>query len=483
MENSIQRNYALIFKNVLTYLPSRFLIMLNSVIIIPLFTYLLNEKDMSIYLIALQILNLICTCSFDWITKAVLRFYEKYNINKSLDTFFSSILWISIIVYAVIFSGYFIFKDLLLTKFAIDNTIFLLTLFLVVPCGIRQFLYQILRVRNKAKLYTFTILLYQLSFIVLFLGIAQIFPNAQAILLAMNIAIFFIDIYIISTIMLNYKIKFYIDLSIAMETLKYAMPLIVTNSCYWFVFNFSKLIFQHMHEYLSTAITGVSWMLSESIIQPLVTVFIFACFPVIIKKFEHKKIFKPYFTNMIQLYCFLLIPVVSIFCFYSKEIVELIFPKNYYPAHLMLPFFALSIFMHELMKLINIKYHLKNRTYIEMILGAGIASVAYFANLFMINKYAILGAAVAMFLTECTLIFTNIFIKFKSLDYINYKKVSKTFILTSLIGLIAFSILHIISIGINPNMSYYKIFLASKIIIFTAIYYVLTFKCKEKILS
>ena len=152
MEGSIKKNYYLIFNNIMTYLPSRILIILNSVIIIPLFAYFLSEKQISIYLIALQALNLMCTCSFDWITKAVLRFYEKYNIKNSLNVFFSSIFWLSAVVYILIFISYFTFKDLILEKFAVDNISFLFTILLVLPCGIRQFLYQILRARNQAKL-------------------------------------------------------------------------------------------------------------------------------------------------------------------------------------------------------------------------------------------------------------------------------------------------------------------------------------------
>ena len=189
MEGSIKNNYHFIFTNVMTYLPSRLLIILNSVIIIPLFTYFLDEKQMSIYLIALQVLNLMCTCSFDWITKAVLRFYEKYNIRNTLNLFFSSIFWLSVIVYIIIFISYFTFKDLILEKFAVDNTSFLYTILLVLPCGIRQFLYQILRARNEAKLYTLSILLYQLAFILLFFAITKIIPDAHGVLLAMIIAI------------------------------------------------------------------------------------------------------------------------------------------------------------------------------------------------------------------------------------------------------------------------------------------------------
>ncbi len=479
MEGSIRRNYYLIFNNIMTYLPSRILIILNSVIIIPLYAYFLSEKQISIYLIALQIVNLICTCSFDWITKAVLRFYEKYNIKNALATFFSSIFWLSVIVYTIIIICYFSFKDIILEKFAVDNTAFLLSILIVIPCGIRQFLYQILRVRNKAKLYTFSILMYQLSFIVLFFAITRIIPNAHAVLFAMLVAILFIDIYIIRQIYLNYKIEFKINKYILFEILKYALPLIVTNTSYWAILNYSKLIFQHMHEYLNTAITGIAWILSGSIIQPLVTVFTFASFPVLIRKFELKRLYKTYFTNILQLYCFLVLPLVCVFCYFSKDIVHIILPENYKTISLMLPFFASGIFLHEFMKLINIKYHLKNRTYIEMFFSVLIAAAAYFINIKMIDLYSVLGAAVVLFMSEVILVFINLFVKFRSFDYLDYKKILKTFLNIALIGIVLYAADNLIFIPFDPNKYIYIV----KITAYIISYYAICYKFKDKILA
>ena len=61
-------------------------------------------------------------------------------------------------------------KDLLTSKLAFSQFIFTLTILLVIPCGIRQALYQILRAKNRYMLYTGSIILYQLLFIAGFLA-------------------------------------------------------------------------------------------------------------------------------------------------------------------------------------------------------------------------------------------------------------------------------------------------------------------------
>ena len=128
MDERTERNYLRIVKNIMNYLPSRILILLNSIIIIPIFAHTLDAKQMSIFLLAIQVLNIILTCSFDWISKAVLRFHEKYSQQNKLDCFISNIFCISIISYFLILISYFLFKDFILTKYDIDNLTFLLTI-------------------------------------------------------------------------------------------------------------------------------------------------------------------------------------------------------------------------------------------------------------------------------------------------------------------------------------------------------------------
>lgn len=441
MDERTERNYLRIVKNIMNYLPSRILILLNSIIIIPIFAHTLDAKQMSIFLLAIQVLNIILTCSFDWISKAVLRFHEKYSQQNKLDCFISNIFCISIISYFLILISYFLFKDFILTKYAIDNLTFLLTIILVIPCGIRQFLYQILRIQNYAKLYTLSIFLYQLGFITLFLAICHIFPKASVIILAMILAILAVDFYIIRMTKIKYNIQFKIQNSIVTEILKYALPLIFTNSCYWYILNISKFIFQNQQEYLSTAIIGTSWILANSL-TPFMAIFMFTFFPVIVKKFELKRHFKLYYTNLVQLYCFIFIPLISLVCYYSKEITSLILPEDYAQVAYVLPFFAISCFLHEFVKLINIKYHLKIKTYIEMFIAGAIAIFAYFLNIGLINKYALMGAGLALFVTELTLIFVNIFISNKNLDYINYKSIAKTFFISTGSGFVCYCLLN-----------------------------------------
>ena len=475
----ISKNYYSIIKSILSYLPSRALIILNSILIIPLLTGLLEPKEMSIYFIAIQLLNLLCTCSFDGIGKAVLRFYEKYKINNSLDNFFSNILWLSIFSYCIICAIYLIAHNIISEKFAIGSSALILTLILVIPCGIRQVLYQILRIKNRPDIYTMSIIFYQIIFIISVLYLTKIIiPKTDIVLATMAFAVAAIDIYIIYNITPSFKIEYKLDKNILGEIFKYIIPLFFTNFGYWFILHFLKFEFQNLHQYLNTAIIGASWLIANSFIQPLVALFIFATFPIIIKRFEHNYPVKTYFTNICQLYMFIFIPILSVFCLYSKEIQTILLPDNYAKAAYILPIFSICIFSHEFLKLINVKYHLHNKTYIETSLAILFVILSYWGTINMAAQESIIGAALIVLGCEIGMILSNILVRFKNLNYINYAKILKTLFFMVVISIISFIIVMILN---NINLD--KTLCILKIIIFITINYTISINARKYILE
>ena len=108
----LKYNYYILMQNILRYLPAKFTVILCSFLLIPIFTLVLDAKEVSIYLVSIQLLNLFCTFSSDWIAKGVLRFYTKYKIEDRLKEFFSSIFFISVIAYLLILILFFVFKNI-----------------------------------------------------------------------------------------------------------------------------------------------------------------------------------------------------------------------------------------------------------------------------------------------------------------------------------------------------------------------------------
>lgn len=445
----LSKNYNTIFNTFLSYLPSRLLVVLNSLIIIPILAHMLSAKELGIFQLSIGVLNLVCTCSSDWISKSALRFYEKYRYSDRLDEFFSNIIWLALAVYAVIILGFFLFADFAVEKFFIPKTVLLLTLFVVIPCGIRQFLYQMLRILNKPFLYSFSIIIYQMSFLALFLLFTGFLPNVHAVLFGMAAAMFVIDIFILQQVGLKIKLLANVNCEMLFESLKYALPQIITNSSIWAILNINKYVFQYNQYFTETATVGVSFYFITSILTPILSTFSFAIFPFIIKKYESKSRIKPYVTSAIQLYCGIFIPIILLFCFYSQNVANLAFGDKYPQTSLVIPFFAISLFMHELMKLFNIKYHLQNKTYIEMAITFFAGLLALNLNFFLIGKFHIIGAGIAMLLSIVLLFTLNFIIQFKNLEYANYKAILKTVIFSAVICGISYLFVELLFLPLN----------------------------------
>ncbi len=474
---SISKNYNNICKTFFSYLPSRLLVVLNALIIVPVFAHLMTTKEIGIFQLAIGILNLVCTCSTDWIAKSALRFYEKYRLCNRLNEFFSNTFFIFLIVYFVIILGYFLFANVLAAKFLITKSVLAITLLMVIPVGFRQFLYQMLRIFNRPFLYTFSIILYQISLLALFLVLTGVIPNVFAALVSMVISLIVIDIYILREINLHTKISFGFDREILLESLRYALPQIITNSSIWAILHINKYIFQYEKFFEDTATAGISYLLVTSILTPLFSTFLFAIFPSIIKAYEQKNSIKPLVTNTIRLYCIFFAPVAALFCYYAKDITTLVFGNKYPYAYIMISFLAIIFFLHELMKLLNVKYHLKNKTYIEMTVSLFAGLVCILLNIILIPQLHILGAALAMFLSMTLLFVFNLGIQFRDMDYISFKRCARTLLDVILIGVVSFMTVNLLAV---PNAAYFCIL---KFVLFLFCSYLFSFIFAKRLLQ
>lgn len=479
MQNAVlSRNYSVIFKSFLRYLPSRLLVVLNALVIVPIFAYFLSTSQMSIFQISIGILNLACTASTDWISKAVLRFYEQYKRFNRTDRFFSNIILIELIAFAGIFISYFLFKNIICEKLYITHEVLLITLILVIPCGIRQMFYQLLRIMRKTVLYTFSIVIYQISLLLLFFAFSRFVNDVMTILLAMTFAVCFIDFLILYKLNLKDNLKFKFNKNLARKIVIYAIPLVFTNICIWAMLHFGKFVFQFNKDFVGTAVVGTAWFFVSNVLTPLFSLMIFAIFPTIIRRFEKKYGVKEFMKAVLNSYIVMFLPFVFVFVFYFKEIQTLAFKNDYASLGVILPFCAFTIFIHEFMKLMNMKYHMKNRTYIETLISFVCAVIGVCLYILLIKQYGVLGFGISMVVSMSLLLIANSLVKFKYLNYLAPKKLLKCFLSATLISVIAYLVIFALFFKFENNFV-----TILKIILFLAIYIITAYKFRKHIFS
>lgn len=479
MQNAVlSRDYSVIFKSFLRYLPSRLLVVLNSLVIVPIFAYFLSTSEMSIFQISIGILNLVCTASTDWIAKSVLRFYEQYKRFNKTDRFFSNIVLFELIGFVAVFISFFLFKDIICAKFYITQKVLFITLILVIPCGIRQMLYQLLRIMRKTVLYTFSIVIYQITLLLLFLAFTRFSNDVMTILLAMTFAVCFIDLLILFKLKLKENLSFNFNEKLAKKIIIYAIPLVFTNICIWSMLHFGKFIFQFNKDFVGTALVGTAWFFVSSVLTPLFSLLIFAIFPTIIRRFEKKYSVKNFMKAVLNSYIVMFFPFVAIFIFYFKEIELLAFRNEYANLGLLLPFCAFTIFIHEFMKLMNMKYHMKNKTYIETLISFICAIVGIILYLVLIKNYGILGFGISMIVSMSLLLLANSLVKFKFLNYLAPKNLLKSFLSSVFVAFVSYLAVFMLFFKFQNNA-----IILFKITLFLTLYSLIIYKIKKYIFS
>ena len=452
MSNAVlSRNYSIILKSFLSYLPSRLLVILNALFIVPVFAYFLSAQEMSVFQICIGILNFVCTISTDWIAKSVLRFYEKYKYSGETNKFFSSVMLFEIFILGIIFITYFFLKDIVVEKFYISQEVFLITLILVIPCGIRQLMYQMLRILRKTVLYTLSIIIYQFTLLVLFFAFSRFLPNVIALLTSMTIGICFIDFLILYQVQLKEKLTFHIDKEILKTLLIYAIPMLITNVCIWLIFNFGRFAFQMNKDFISTAVIGTAWFFVSSALTPLFSLLMFAIFPLIVRRFEKKYKIKEFMASVLNSYIVMFLPLVCIFVFYSFDIAKLAFKSEYNSLGILFPFCAATIFVHEFMKLMNTKYHLKNKTYIETLISLFVAIICVVMNIVLIKLFGIIGFGFSMLTSLILLLLLNSLVKFKYMNYLAPKKIFQCLFFSFTSAVISYLILQGVFFKLHNN--------------------------------
>ena len=475
-ETVLSRNYNIVLKSFLSYLPSRILVILNALFIVPIFAYFLTAQEMSVFQISIGILNFLCTISTDWVAKSVLRYYEKYKYSDELENFFSSIMFLEIITYIFILALYFIFRNLIAEKFYISQSIFFMILIIVIPCGIRQMFYQLLRIYRKTLLYTVSIIIYQISLLLLFFAFSPFINHVMALLTAMAFGVCLIDFIIIFKLKLKEKLNFKFNPDILKNIIIYAIPLILTNICIWIILHFGKFVFQVNNDFTNTALVGVAWYFVTSVLAPLFSLLLFAIFPIVDKKFEKNYKIKEFMSSVLNSFIILFLPFVCVFLFYSFDIAKLAFKTEYTNLGILFPFCAVTIFIHEFMKLMNTKYHLKNKTYIETFISLAVAVFCVISYIVLIKFYGIIGFGFSMFISIFILFLINSLVKFREMNYFMTKNILKCLFVTVLVSVISYFIIFLLFFKFNNN-----IFAIAKIVYFLSLYYFMVIRFKKYI--
>jgi O-antigen/teichoic acid export membrane protein len=189
--------------------------------------------------------------------------------------------------------------------------------------------------------------------------------GAIGIILGMAFSISIVDIVMFFiTKMGNYSSIKLISKDTLVGFYKYGIPIAASSLGLWILTQSNKFVLQFYHGSFFNGLAGVGYNLTFSILFPLFAIIAYAAVPRIINLYETGKSVNRIITKLTAYYTMIFLPIVFIYCYFSKEIVLLLSNAKYADAYLIIPFLALSAFFSGLAEYTVIQYHLAKKTYI-----------------------------------------------------------------------------------------------------------------------
>lgn len=427
LKNSILGQY---FK----FLPSRLLVIINSLFIAPLIIYNISSKEMGVFKLSLALLSLVCTFSSDWICKTVIRFYFRYKAQNILNKYYYNLSLIFFLNYLLIVFAIICLRNQIITYWNISSIELYIILLLLIPTGIREFLFQLLRALNKPYIYAITIFSYQILFIFTFFILLNRISNNLNLLLSMILSMISIDIILLFLL----KEPFFskrknLDKPLIKECISYSLPIMFTGLGIWLITNSYIFILQHYKDYHNLGtISAYNYFISSTIL-PFISLFPFSILPAVLNQSENKKNISTYINKSLEIYLLIYIPLFFLFLYYAKNIYNLIFHTKYPYIWYLLPFFIMAGIILNFTKIINFKYHIERKTYIDMFISciSGLFSVLF--GFLSIKFFNIAGAIITLLVSIILYLILNLCVSCNISYDINYVLLIKTIILISLI--------------------------------------------------
>lgn len=409
----IEESLVSIGKDSLKYVPSKLMGTLANLMLVPLYTNLLNPDQYGLYNVATAVISFLAIIFSDWVGVAGLRFFREHYNADNVTSYFSTLLFLLVSNLLIMYLLGFLFFEPLKEFFKIPSKFLILVFLLLIPIAVRALLFQVLRAQIKPLAYTSSVIINQFMTI----GIALYFiiywkMGALAILLGMGISIVFIDVVMLfQTKFLHSLNKEEIRSTILNGFYTYGIPIAASSLGVWIITQSNKFILQYFKGSYYNGQLGVGFNLTYSILMPLFAIITLAAIPRIINSYESGKDVNPIVSKLTGYLFAAFIPIVIILCLYPKEVVLLFSNAKYSEASVLIPFLAVSAFAFGLAEYTTLQYHLTKKTYIDTIIRLIPGVIGIALNVLMIPKLGLLGVGIATLASNLLYLVLSMFIK------------------------------------------------------------------------
>lgn len=389
-----------LFKNTLVYSIGRIIPQLTGFILLPIYTKYMKPEEYGIVQ-SMQILGIVLVVFFSLASeRSIFRLFYDYNKTNETKIFFGNLVFLIFFTSLTLYGLIFVFQDPFSRIFnsiefypfyflAITNTLFLT--FSFVPLNMYQ-------VQGKALIFT---LLSVVSFLVgvLFILYFVVLKEEKAIgmlkgqMIGNGLMLFF---YV--PIILN-NAEFKIKKKVLKNIFQFSIPMIPALLSAWILNMSNRVMLDIFIKDPNAALKEIGiYSLAFKIASSSAVVlgaFSTAYNPIFFEKANQQDQIKSKkeLGRLNFIYAIVSFSICFTISFFSKEVITILFDKDYHEAFKIIPIITLSVFFTQIISLFNLMNYQEKKTVAVMLIIVSSAVITLVSNVLLIPVYFSIGAA------------------------------------------------------------------------------------------
>lgn len=433
-------------------------------LLVPFYTFWLTKEDYGIQDMILTYMAFAVPYLALGLYEAVFLFPKDKPQEEQKKYFTSAVNTITISI-VLFLSVWFILPSsihaLLLPGRMMDYEIYLILALISGP--FQRVMQNFARSLDKMKVYSITGIVY--AFLVLIISLFAVPRYGLA-----GFFVAFLSAQIISTLYTFLGIKgwqYYsfndFDNKILLSMLKYSLPFVPNATMWWVVNAINRPIMLSSVGLEEMGLYAVAQKF-PSIINTLFTVFFSALQISVIEEYG-KKTYSAFYNNVFRAILVMLISVMFFFMIFGDLMFDILVDDKFHSAVYYLPVLSVGAILSSLSTFVGSTFTVLKKTMYFLYSSILAAIVAVIANLLLIPKFGVIGACIAICLSQLTMF---LYRWYKSCNYVNFEKgvrlllivicslaalMSYYLIDSSLIRIFAISILFIVFYILNSDIT------------------------------
>jgi len=387
-----------IVKDLGYYIPARVIPALAAIAAVVIYTRLLTPEQYGLYILAITAIAITTSIAFEWLNRAIIRYFEEYRQRENLAEFYSTIgLSLIGITVPTLFIWYITIS--LLAKWLSPELVILLKisgLVLLAQAGYSISLALKIASRESSKYALYSILnaLSKLGTAVALIYLLNLGPRGilwGMVISAGSIALW--ELNRLYTKQLRHVSRG--SKRLLRELLSYGLPLTGVSM--------ASLVLASADRYMIGYFLGVgdvgtysaSYNMSSMSVQFLASVLMLAAYPVIIRNFERRdeNSTKRLLTKTTSMYIISIMPIAFGITALSKAVGSMFLGAGFQDAYRVIPWVAWGAFCFGLTQYMYKPFELKKKTKLLLYLVIFAATLNVVLNLIFIPQFGALGAA------------------------------------------------------------------------------------------